>query len=421
MKRALTLVGLAFRNLARHRRRTVITALSLAIGLALFVLFDSLLAGLENDGVRSMVWYDTGGLQVQNKEYWNDRDLLPLDKSIDRPRELLDLLAAKGYAATPRAVFAAEMVINKDPWPQDGSLNVRCVAIDPERDGTVFKLRECLAKGEWLKPGQEGVLIGAQMATDLGADIGYPITVVARTYDGAFQTMDLPVVGILNTPNAFVNRRELLLPLDAVDAYLELGGRVNQVAVALGEDADAAGAAAGLGAALAAVDPNLAVLPWRVTGADFLAFVQSRQGLGGLILILVFIVAFVGVFNTMLLTMLERRREIGMLRALGMQDGEVVASLLLEAGFIGLLGAALGLALSLPFNLALVGQGLDLSGALVQINASLPYSGHLRGAWHPQVMAVAVLASVASSVAAAVVPVLWALFRQAITECLRQN
>lgn len=420
MRQFHLLIGLAFRNLTRHKRRTIITALSLAIGLALFVLFDSLLAGMENDGVRNLIEYDTGGLQVQQKDYWDDRDLMPLDKSINDPKAVIAWLKSKGYQGTARAVFSGEMIINQDPWPESGSVRARFVAIDPTQDATVFRLQEHVAKGHWLQPGEEGIVIGAQMATDLGADIGYPVTITTRTRDGAYQTMDFPIVGIINTPNAAVNRINIYLNLDVADSYLLLEGSVNQIAVAFNEEADAEAAAVSISAGLKDLQSDLVVLPWRTTGADFLAFVQSRQGISKVLLLLVFIIAAVGVSNTMLLTILERRREIGMLRAQGMQDKELLISLLMEAGAIGVIGGLSGLILSLPFNLALIGNGLDLTYLLSQMNSSLPFSGQLRGAWHPLVMLMSVGAGIIMSVIVSILPVRSAMKLQ-ITECLRQN
>lgn len=420
MKHALMLVTLALKNLTRHKRRTIITATALAMGLGMFVLFDSLLTGMENDGVRTMIWYDTAGMQVQNAAYWGDKDLMPLDAYIAKPEAVIARLKENGYAATPRAVFSGEMIVNKDPWPESGSVRARFYAIDPDRDASVFKLAECLQKGHWLTPGEEGIVIGEQMAKDLGAEIGFPVTIVTRTRDGAYQTMDFSVIGIINTPNAAVNRLNVFMDLGVANDYLELAGTVNQVAIAFSEERDAADEARKISRELGTVEPNLTVLPWKVTGEDFLAFVQSRQGLSKILLLLVFIIAAVGVSNTMLLTILERRREIGMLRAQGMQDREVMICLLMEAGLIGLIGGILGLLISLPFNINLINTGLNVSGLMNSVGADLPFTGRLRGAWHSQTMVFSILMGIALSVAVSIFPIRRSTEMQ-ITDCLRQN
>ncbi|MFA6507926.1 MAG: FtsX-like permease family protein [Treponemataceae bacterium] len=413
-------LGLAFRNLTRHKRRTILTATSMAAGLAMFILFDSLLTGLQNDGVRSMVWYDTGALQVQNAAYWDEKDSMPLDKAIERPDKVLALLDSKALKAAPRAVFQGELVVNQDPWPESGSARVRVVAIDPTRDGQVFRLKDTVAEGKWLSEDSGGIVLGYQLAKDLGAKIGYPLTVVARTKDGAYQTMDLRVSGIVNTPNAAVNRLNAYISLEIADEILYLGGSVNQIVVAYDEDAVTDAFVSRLGSDLSQAESGLSVLPWKTTGADFLAFVQSRSGLSRVLLFIVFIIAAVGVSNTMLMTILERTREMGMLRAQGMYDKELTASLQLEAAAIGLIGGVLGLVLSLPLNAFLVNTGFDLSWMIEKVGVDLPMAGRLRGAWHPRIMFTAVAAGAFLSFLVSVVPVRRAV-KMSVVEALRHN
>ena len=414
------LAGFAFRNLTRHKRRTVITAASLAAGLSLFILFDSLLTGLENDGTRSMIWYDTGALQVQDSGYWEEKDSLPLDRAIADPGPVLDFLGSKGFKAAPRAVFMGELIVSGDPWTESGSVRVRMVALDPGRDAAVFRLQETLQEGKWLSDDPSGIVLGYQLARDLGARIGYPLTVMARTRDGAFQTMDLRVSGIVNTPNAAVNRLSAFVSLDLADEYLYLEGSVNQIAIAGDEDADPEKAAAKLEEGLKTVAGGLSVLPWTVTGAEFLAFVQSRSGLSRVLLLLVFIIAAVGVSNTMLMTILERTREMGMLRAQGMYDRELRTSLMMEAAAIGLIGGILGLVLSLPFNAFLVNTGFDLSWMIEKVGVDLPFSGRLRGAWHARTMVMSVAVGAFLSFAVSVIPARRAM-KLSVVEALRHG
>ena len=107
----------------------------------------------------------------------------------------------------------------------------------------------------------------------------------------------------------------------------------------------------------------------------------------------------------MLMTILERTREMGMLRAQGMYDKELTGSLLMEAAAIGFIGGILGLALSLPSNVFLVNTGFDLSWMIDKVGVDLPMAGRLRGAWHPRTMVTAVAAGAFLSFAVSLVPV----------------
>ena len=109
------LAVLAWKNLSRYRRRTLITAAALAVGLAIFVLMDSMLLGAERESERNLVWYESGSARILAEGAWADKQRLPLEPALQRPGALLARLAALGIAAAPRAVFGGELVVRKDP------------------------------------------------------------------------------------------------------------------------------------------------------------------------------------------------------------------------------------------------------------------------------------------------------------------
>jgi putative ABC transport system permease protein len=268
------------------------------------------------------------------------------------------------------------MVVRKDPFPEDGALRIRVEAIDPERDDRVFRFRETVTAGRYLRPGEEAVLLGSWLAEDLGAKVGYPVTIVTRTRDGYYQAFEAPVVGIVSCPNPAVNRTSVFVPLD------------------------------------------VEVLDWTQLAADYVALAEQKQKGSGIILLLVFIIAAVGVSNTMLMAVYERVRELGTMRALGMGDRQVRRLFLLEASGIGVIGSVLGLALGSLLCLWMVDVGIDFSSAMRTMDMGYRVSGVFRGAWHPAAMAGAFAFGVLLSVGVAFVPTRRAL-SMSITDCLR--
>ncbi len=418
------LAALAWKNLLRYRRRTLITSAALGVGLGIYLLADSLLLGAERESERNLVWYETGSARVLARGYWKDKDQLPLDPAIERPEPILERLAARGVAATPRTVFGGELVVRKDPFPEDGALRVRVEAIDPERDDRVFRFRETVTAGRYLRRGEEAVLLGSWLAEDLGAEVGYPVTIVTRTRDGYYQTLDAPVAGIVSCPNPEVNRGSVFVPLDMADDLLAMGGAVTEIDLRFPERADAraargAGAeAADLETALRPEFPGIEVLDWTTLAADYVALAEQKQKGSGILLLLVFIIAAVGVSNTMLMAVYERVRELGTLRALGMGDRQVRRLFLLEAAGIGVIGSAFGLALGSLLCLWIVNVGIDFSAAMRTMDIGYRVSGVFRGAWHPEAMAGAAVFGVLLSVGVAFVPTRRAL-SMSITDCLR--
>lgn len=417
--KAKSTVALAAKNLFRHRRRTIITAGAVAVGLMMYITIDSLLAGAEQDSIRNLLWYETGSAQVIHDEYLAQRAERPLRYAIDQVHTIRARLHEAGFESAPRVVFNAELIVFQDPFAEDGSVNVTVYAIDPQSDDTVYRLRSALAAGRYLEPGEDGALLGSWLAEDIGAEVGFPITVVTRTRNGYYQTIDLEVVGIVDTPNPYVNRSSLFLPLRLADQYLEMDGAVTEIAVAAPLQADLRRLTARMEQQLAGTD-GVMVADWRQLAADLIAVTDAKDAGTGVILLLVFIIAAVGVSNTVLMSVLERTRELGMLRAMGLRNGEIRTLLLTEAAMIGLLGGIIGMALGAVINIFMVAYGIDYSFILREGNFGYRVAGVMYGTWKLDTFLQATVIGTAIAVVTAVVPVQRAL-RMSVVDALRAN
>jgi putative ABC transport system permease protein len=383
------LFRLAWKNLSRYRKRTIITAAALAVGLGAYIFMDSWILGIEKESERNLVWYETSSARVLGDGYWEQKDRLPLKYTIDEPEAVLGWLAGKKIPAAPRTVFGGELILRKDPFPEDGSLTLRVLAVDAVKDDTVFRLKETIEAGRYLEPGEEKILIGAWLAADLGAEVGYPLTIVTRTRDGYYQTIDVEIAGIFNCPNPAINKGTVFIPLDTADRYLEMNGAVTEINLRLPERGDADALAAALESDLAGVAPGLEVKSWRDLAEDYLAFAGMKKSASNIILILVFIIAAVGISNTMIMAINERTKELGMMRALGMKDSQIRLAFLLEAGGIGFIGAAMGVVLGVVLSYWIVTRGVDMGGLIGDMDIGYRVHGLFRGAWHPEAMVTA--------------------------------
>lgn len=408
-------VTLAYRNLTRHRRRTIVTATAVAMGLTIFIIMDSILLGAELDSDRNIIWYETGAAQVIHRQYLEERDERTLNHVIDDRHTLVQDIQRRGFAVAPRTVFSAEMILFRDPFPEDGNVPVTAYGIDPLQDDDVFRISQSVREGRFLTPDEEGVLLGSWLAEDVGAEVGFPIILVTRTRDGYFQTMDLEVVGIVETPNPIINRGALYLPLSVVDDYLHMGGGVTELAIASPPGSDTTQLQV-----VAAAYPSLRVVSWQELAADYIALTQTKDSASGLILFLVFVIAAVGISNTILMAVLERTRELGMLQAIGMRNREITAMLLMEAAGIGLLGALMGVTAAALLNIPLITQGIDFGFIMRDTDVGYRLTSHFYGTWNGATFISAAAMGVAISVVTAVLPVRRALQRP-VVESLRGN
>ena len=414
------LLALAWKNLSRYRRRTIITAAAIAFGLVVYVFMDSLLLGLDQESERNLIRYESSSARVMHPDYWEERLQRPIKYVIDEPEPIIRRLAEQGYPATPRVVFAAELIVRRDPYPEDGSMQVSVSAVDPTRDEDVFGMKETIEAGRYLEPGEDGVVMGSWLAEDLGAEIGYTLTLVTRTRDGYRQAIDAEIVGIFNCPNPYVNRSTLLMPLDTADFHLEMRGAATEIDMRLPERRDPLALARVIEEDLNDRFGGVAVMGWPDLAADYVALAESKKSSSGMVLFLVFIVAAVGVSNTMLMSVFERVRELGTMRAMGMLDRQIRWLFVMEAAGIGFLGAAAGTALGAAVNVLLVNVGIDYSSILRQADMGYRVSGFIRGAWNPQGMAGGFIAAVLVCSLVALVPTRRAL-KMRVTECLRTD
>jgi putative ABC transport system permease protein len=418
------LLSLAFRNLTRYTKRTIITASAIAFGLGLFIVLDSFLKGAEKESEINLINYETASAKIMHPGYLEEQENLPLKYVIEKPQELIDFLKDESITAAPRVVFKAELFVREDPYPEDGSVYVKCIALDPARDDEVFRLRETLTEGRFPEDDENGVLIGEWMAADLGAKVGYPLTLRTRTRHGAYETMDMEIVGLINVPNPLMNKGTVFLPLSTADYYLEIEGAVTELALSypfsFKNSPDPDKEARRIEGLLSGEGHDLRVHSWKELAPDYVAMASMKATGSRIILLLVFVIATVGISNTMLMAVFERIRELGMMRAMGMSDRQIRLTFLFEAGGIGLVGAVGGLILGALINWPLVEWGWDFTPMIKEIDIGYRISGVFRSMWNFTSMLRAFFAGILIAMAVALIPIRSAL-RMQITDCLRDE
>lgn len=406
-------LGLTIRNLLRHKRRTLLTSSAIAVGILYFIAFDSLMSGADRDAVRNLIDLETGHIQVVSTKHKEKPSPILEDLLADGRRLTARVAAAPGIErATPRLLFPVSVIGGLDELP------ATAVGVDPAADPGVFKVREYVRAGRWLRPGEQGLVMGKRLAELLEISLGDLVTIRMRTRTRTLQALDLEVVGLIVSPHPGVNQGQVFLPLDVAQQAAGAEGGATAIAVRVGERADVDEVAAAI-RGLDLGPASVKVETWRQM-TSFLAIGGTKRNFGVVLLFLIFLISLIGIVNSILLSTMERVREIGLLKALGMSEGQIVRVFVLEGLGLGLLGGLVGAASAALLNLYLVNVGIDISSMTANMDIGYPIADRFYGAWNWPVSAQAFLFSLAAAFLASYSPARRAARLDAV-EALRRS
>ncbi len=340
---------LAARALARNRRRSLITLVAVAVGLAGLVFLWGYVGGINRQMVANITSYLTGHLQVHRAGYHEDPTL---DLAFEGPQAFTAPAAVAALA--PRVEGEA---LASGP---DKTRGVLVVGVDPVREAAVTTLARAVTRGQYLAAGDpQGIVLGTRVAEILRVAVNDEVTLVTQAADGSIGAGRYRVRGIYASGIDLIDGMYVFLTLPAAQELFVLEGRVTTLALRLADldrlPAAQAELARGFG-------PGYEVLGWERLMPALADDVEFHEMLTYIVLAVVFAVVALGLANTILMGVLERTHEFGVMLALGTVPGRIARLVLYEAVLLGLAGVALGDALGLGVVAWFGNRGLDMSG-----------------------------------------------------------
>ena len=350
MARPALLLRLARRSVLRNRRRTVVILVAISVALWAMIAFAALTRGWQDSAVHSAIFTLTGDLQMHAPGYLDDPSV---DHSMAPPagaaKALLDGPAVAAWDArvrVPAVVMSAH-----------DTAGVTLVGIDPAAERGLSFIAGAVHQGRNLDgPGDAGIVIGRALADRLGTGVGKRVVVMSQAADHSVADRGFRVVGVFTGDREATEMAYVFTGRETASTMLGLGGRVSEVAVMLRDRGELPAFLARLRAAA----PGLAVEPWDVLEPMAKAIVALSQAWIWMFFSVMVVAMAFGLVNTMLMAVLERTREFGMLQALGMRPRLILAQVLLESCLLLAAGTAAGVALAAG-TLALMHGGIDLS------------------------------------------------------------
>jgi len=348
------LLKLAFRNIFRQRRRSLLTALSMSGGYILCALSISLTNGSFKNAVDIFTLDHTGHIQIHKENYLHRPKV---HKTIDDPENLSRTLDAEDEITSHTLrVFAPAL-----SYSDTGNTPVQVIGVDIERERTTSRLEQKISKGHYFdsKPDANGyykAMIGAGVAETLKTGPGDELVLISQGADGSVAN-DIYIVNAVVGTRISPDRTTVFLPLVAAQQFLSMPGRVHEVALLVKNDSKNQQTATLLQKKL----PELTVSPWQVVEESFFKSMQTKMRSNQFTLGIVIFIVFIGVLNTVVMSVMERTREFGVLKAIGSKPVSIVSLITLETCILSLLSVALGFILSLPLIAWFAFVGIELA------------------------------------------------------------
>lgn len=351
---------LAWRNLWRNYRRTLIMLLAIAVGVWAMVFMASLMRGMIDQMVLNGLQTLPGEVQVHHREYRRDPSVV---NSMAPPSgALLDALQAAPVVAWSSRVRVPAVISS-----ERGSRGVTLLGVDPVAEQALGAVPDEIVEGRFLQGADDrGLVIGASLARRLETSLGKRVVIMSQDPDNNVADRGARVVGIYRARLEGNEDRYVFAGRAALQEMLGIGERISEIAVT----ADNYRNVASWYPQIVAAGDDLEVVSWNELDPFLSSMLAVQDGFALIFMVVVFLALSFGLVNTLVMAVFERVREIGLMQALGMGPGLILGQVMLESLYLLCLGLAFGnlsawltiKPLESGIDISVVAQGMEMMG-----------------------------------------------------------
>jgi len=344
-------IKMALRNLRRNLRRSIITASAISLGLGLLMFSSGGTDGMTNRMIEKGVGGSAGHVVIQPPDWQEERearDTVPGS----------DAVADKLGATLPEAFIIKRVFLDGLLTSPQAAMGVSVVGVEPEREARVSEIDEKIIVGTYLDGDGRGIVLGKTLAESLDVELGDKVVLMTQGEDDLesrlFRVKGIYSFGVIELDGSYAQ-----IELASAQELLSLGGEVNQISAHLPSARDTEAATATVQAAFTGAGVD--VLPWQRALPGLAEYVAAEQGEIYVMYFIIFFMVGLGIVNTVLMSVMERLREFGVMLSLGATPGRLARLVLTEAVLLGFLASLLGVGFGLLFNWPLWTTGIDMS------------------------------------------------------------
>ena len=347
------LLKIAWRNIWRNRTRSIVVITAIAVGLLAGVFATSFMQGMVRQKIESVIKLEMSDFQFHRPQFTEEylpKLFIPNSEAI-----MAEVEREPAVAGTSGRLISMGMVGSAR---RSGA--IRIVGIDPTKEALVTGLNEKVVDGAWFEgKSSNPLLISRKVADKYGVGLKSKLVLTVQDVECEIIAGAFRVVGIYESGNGMFDEMNIYVQQDDLRALMNIETGVHEIAVSL-TDHDLAEL---LATKYQTAYPDLQVQPWLDLAAGMRFMVEALDVYLYYIVGIILLALLFSILNTMLMAVLERMREIGVLMAVGMSKARIFLMIMLETVMLTMIGGPFGLLLSYGFVTYFGEVGINLGGA----------------------------------------------------------
>jgi putative ABC transport system permease protein len=359
------LMAMAMRNIRRNTRRSLLAVISVMLAIAFIVCMQGMIGGFLGSVVKNYTRNETGHVRITTKAFQEKYRFMPVTENVGDPQSIIKAIRNDPRVAPHVTTITERITFGVLLSNAGNNKTALAMAGDPAVEKKLLLLGKSILPGGRYISKERETIVGARIAQTLGFKVGDTMKVMAQGSDYALHMRKFVIVGIFKTGLKMLDDAVFQVPLSDARQLLRTGAATQQIIIMLDNYRRAEAVAAAIDTRLG--DKNLAVTPWSRIG-DYGRIVKFSSSVYFMIYA---VVALLGAFiigNIMMMVVLERRREIGVLKSMGFRQSEVLSLFVCEGMALGLIGSVAGTLLGAAISTVLHFHGIDFTRALGSVN-----------------------------------------------------
>jgi ABC-type lipoprotein release transport system permease subunit len=404
------ILKLSWRNIWRNKRRTFFTLLAIAVGVISIIFAKSYITGILNYSVDIMIKSQSGHVRIAHSEYLRFERIFPKEYLVPGMNRLQKEIAALPGIDSLRAQIKFNVLLSHEGSTEIGL----AVGIEPEKMDKSMELSKTVVSGNYFGGSGLELVMGKKLAEKLKVSVGDELLLVTSDINYSTYALPFKIAGIFETGYSYFDKHILYIPIEKAREMLNCKDSAHEVLVFLKNPKQSRDIVEKIKNILTPQDPQgvIRVIPWQED--DMIGSLPIIKSIYGKIMGIVMLIVTLVILNTMLMSVMERYHEIGVIKAMGFKNSETFFMILIEAFYLGTIGSVIGGILGGSLSAFLEKTGIDFSkmsgGIMEKIDIPVPFFGKIL---YPDFTLEILINSIIFGIVIALIAVLYPAFKSA--------